>query len=280
VSSENLGFFFLDMFPREGKFGHAAAFSFQNPCNLKKITGEEKRQPVIMTMACNFPDSGCISFSDVVTFFHEFGHIMHQMCSRPEIQDFCGFGVEFDFVEAPSQMLENWCYEEKPLEMMSCHIKTGTSIPSELIERLQQSKRVLSGLANKRQFVFGLFDLAVYSICDPDADFDPRQLWADIVKRVCEYDLPDDVHKYANFAHIIDGYDAGYYGYKRAETYSSNMFHAVFKENPLSREAGLRYRKTLLEPGSTKDGLELLKDFLGCEPSDEYFLRDQGLQTN
>ncbi len=280
-SDELMGFFYLDMYPREGKFSHAAAFDFINPCHFGKITDEDFMQPSVMTMACNFPKNECISFSDVVTFFHEFGHIMHQICSRPQLEEFCGFGVEWDFVEAPSQMLENWCYCSEPLRLMSSHKDTGESVPDEIIAKLKKMKRVLSGYQNKRQFMFGIFDLRIHTMTFNDNDdLDIQKIWYDVTKDVLEYDLTTQegsIAPYASFGHIMGGYDAGYYGYKRAETYSANMFHVVFKENPLSKELGFRYRKKLLEPGSTKDGLELLKDFLGSDPDDKYFLLDQGL---
>jgi Zn-dependent oligopeptidase len=280
-TDELLGYFYLDMFPREGKYAHAAAFYFINPCDLTKITGENKRQPSIITMACNFPQGECISFNDVVTFFHEFGHVMHQICSKPQLEEYCGFGVEWDFVEAPSQMLENWCYCEQPLKLMSKCEETGESLPSDVIEKLKKMKRVLSGYSNKRQFMFGIFDLRAHSLTfENGEDFDPKKLWYETAMDVLDYDLNSqdgDVAPYASFGHLMGGYDAGYYGYMRAQTYSANMFHAVFEKDPLSRELGMRYRKKLLEPGSTKDGLELLKDFLGGEPDDKYFLKDQGL---
>ena len=281
-SDELMGYFFLDMYPRDGKYGHACASDFLRSCDMSKINGTNDRRKCVISMICNFPKGECISFGDVETFFHEFGHVMHEMCSKPQIGDFSGFGTEWDFVEAPSQMLENWCYESEPLKLMSKHTETGECVPDDIIEKLKASKKVLAGYSNKRQFMFGIFDLKVHTLTfDNDESFDPNYYWNETCKQVLEYD-PDtqpggSLARYANFGHLMGGYDAGYYGYKRAETYSANMFHSVFKGDCMSREKGMRYRTKLLEPGSTKDGVELIRDFLGEEPDDKYFLIDQGL---
>jgi thimet oligopeptidase len=123
-SKEILGYFYLDLFPRDGKFSHAAAFDFQSACQLTK----ETRQHHIMCLVCNFAKDGCIDFEDVETFFHEFGHVMHQVCSRPQLIEFAGFGIEWDFVEVPSQLLEYFCYTKEGLAKMSKHIDTGNTV--------------------------------------------------------------------------------------------------------------------------------------------------------
>ena len=282
VTDELMGYFYLDMYPREGKYAHAAVFDFISGCDMSKITGGGRR-PHVMAMACNFPESGdgCISFNDVETFFHEFGHLMHQICSRPQLADFVGLDVERDFVEAPSQMLEFWCYCKEPLQMMSGHKDTGEPIPEEMINKIKQTKKVLGGYRNKRQLMFGLFDLKVHMMkFDDSVSFDSQKIWYETEKEVLNIESPVRYNPVASFGHIMGGYDAGYYGYLRSETYAANMFYTVFKDgHVLDPEAGQRYRKKLLEPGSTRDGLELLEDFLGEEPDDSYFLIEYGLET-
>ena len=282
-SGDLMGYVYLDMHPRDGKYGHAAAFDFVSSCDMSKINGETTRRATVMCMVCNFPSNGCIPHSDVVTFFHEFGHIMHNICSKPQLASFSGFGVEWDFVEAPSQMLENWCYCEEPLKLMSAHIETGKPIPQEMIQSLKKIKNSLSGYGNKGQFMYALFDLRVHTMTfeseKDEADFNPQAVWRQVCQEVLEYDCGTDIHPYASFGHLMGGYDAGYYGYKRAETYSANMFQLIFAKDPLSKEAGMRYRRKICEPGSTKDGIDMLRDFLGEEPDDKYFLIDQGLKV-
>ena len=224
-------------------------------------------------MACNFPANDCLEFGDVETFFHEFGHVMHEICSKTQLSDFSGFGVENDFVEAPSQMLEFWCYEAKPLQMMSSHKETGKVIPKRLINKLKKVKNVLQGFHNKRQLLFGLYDLTVHL----NNDLDPLELWKEKEVSILKDEYVEGTSFISSFGHLMGGYDAGYYGYLRSETYATNMFYKMFKQNPLSKESGLKYRKYILEPGSTKDGIELLKDFLGEETDDKYFLLEKGL---
>lgn len=271
-TNELMGYFYLDMYPRQGKFSHAAAFNFIDG----HLDNNNKRIPHVVAIACNFPKDDCISFDDVKTFFHEFGHVMHQICSRPQLTDFCGFNIEGDFIEAPSQMLEQFCYCKKVLQIMSSHKDTNEHIPEEYINKLKQMKTVLSGYNNKGQIMYALYDLRAH--VNIYENFDSRKLWFDTTKDVLNYDLSDfDIDPVASFGHLMSGYDAGYYGYKRAETYSANMFYKMFKDDPLSLKNGMRYRKYILEPGTTKDGYTLLTDFLGEDPDDSYFLLDQGL---
>lgn len=277
-TNELLGYFVLDLYPREGKYGHAAVFQIQAPCNMMSIDGSGYR-PAVIAMACNFPETGCITFDDVVTFFHEFGHMMHQICSRPEIHCFEGFGVEWDFVEAPSQMLEFWCYEEESLKIMSAHKETGEPVSKEMIEKLREIELTLVGYQYKRQLMFGLYDLFIHRMkLEDDVSFDSTEIWYHIQKEVLGFDAKEHVAFQASFGHLMGGYDAGYYGYLRAETYAVNMFYKWFKHgHVLDPHAGMRYRKKLLEPGSTQDSLDLLRDFLGEEPDDTYFLIDKRL---
>jgi Zn-dependent oligopeptidase len=299
TTSETIGYFYLDMHPREGKYSHAAVFDFRSGCDLRKVTKENHRQPHLVTMACNFPkgtggtggtggtegtntSDGCISFNDVVTFFHEFGHVMHQICSKPQLGEFVGFGVEGDFIEAPSQMLENWCYCEESIQLMSSHIKTNNPLPINIINKLKKMKNVLTGYTNKRQLNYGMFDLAIHTTnfdnLDPSTPFDSTEIWQDVQERVMGYRNEEDLTPHSAFGHLMGGYDAGYYGYLRSETYATNMFYKWFKNgHVLDPNVGMRYRRKLLEPGSTKDGIELLTDFLGEEPDDTYFLIDKGL---
>lgn len=266
-TQELLGYFYLDMYTRSGKFANAAAFDF--------MTGNRSR-PHIVTITCNFPqpedncDETYITFYSVVTFFHEFGHVMHQICSRTQLIEFAGFHVERDFIEAPSQMLENWCYEEQSLKMMS------KELPTELIQKLIKTKNVMRAYRNKRQLKFGLFDLKIHMLNkNIDKNLDLQKIWYQIESEVMlnNVEEKDQLYPMSSFNHLMNGYDAGYYGYLRSECYAANMFCKHFKgDNILSKEAGLRYRKLLLERGATKDGLELLRDFLGEEPDDSYFI--------
>ncbi len=280
ATNEELGHFYMDLHPREGKYSHAAIFSFINSYDRMKVTGKPGREPCLVMMACNFPANECLSFSDVETFFHEFGHVMHQICNRSQLDTFTGFGVEGDFVEAPSQMLEYWCYQKEPLQMMSRHVETGEPIPDFIVEKLNNMNKVLTGYQNKRQLLFGLFDLKVHMMkFDEGTQFNSVNTWYQVEKEVFNFESPIQLHNMASFGHLMGGYDAGYYGYLRSESYAANMFYKMFKENPLDPVMGKRYREKLLAPGSTRDGIDMLTDFLGEAPNDSYFLMDKGLAS-
>ena len=328
-TDELMGYFYLDMHPRDNKYGHAAAFDFitgyeinkpnklsegklsegkltegklsesksseskpSKPSKLSESKPSESkhkrakvdnqpiktRQPHVLTVACNFPQSGCISYDDVQTFFHEFGHVMHQICSRPQLKSFSGFHVENDFVEAPSQMLEFWCFQKVPLQMMSSHEETGKPIPEDIINKLKKMEKLSKGYHYKRQLMFSVFDLKVHMLTFEDNKiFDSQALWYETEHDIMKYDARFKLNPVATFGHFMSGYDAGYYGYLRSETFATNMFYQKFKDHEIDPKVGMEYRTKLLQPGSSRDGMDLLRDFLGKEPSDDDFLRDNGL---
>jgi thimet oligopeptidase len=273
-SGELLGYFYLDLHPRDGKYGHAAAFDFRTGCQLPN----KERLHHIMAVACNFPKDGCIEFEDVETFFHEFGHVMHQICSKPELSEFAGFGVEWDFIEAPSQLLEYFVYTKEGLALMSKHCETGETVPQELIDKLNKKKNFMGGYFYKRQLLFGIVDLKYHMLTDFSKPVDMQALWYATEKEVYGVDNEPRLFPFASFGHLMGGYDAGYYGYLLAETYAANMFYKMFKYGSvLDQTAGMRYRKKLLEPGATKEALQLLEDFLGEKPNPAFFLQEKGL---
>jgi Zn-dependent oligopeptidase len=145
--------------------------------------------------------------------------------------------------------------------------------------KLKAMKRVLAAYQNKRQLTFSLFDLRAHmTACDPKTPFNSQELWYNNLKEVTGEDTEEKFNPVASFGHLMGGYDAGYYGYLRSNTYAANMFYKWFKDGKtLDPESGMRYRKLLLEPGSTKDGIDLITDFLGGPPEDKYFLMDNGL---
>jgi thimet oligopeptidase len=265
-----LGYFYLDLHPREGKYGHAAAFDFITGCDVYLPNGNHYRRKHVMAVACNFAKDGCIDFDDVETFFHEFGHVMHQICSNPQIMDFAGFEVERDFVEAPSQFLEYFCYEPETLQLMS------KNIPIDIVKKLKKKKNFLCSYHYKRQLMLGLFDLRIHTLTNFD-NINLQDIWYEIQKDVMKIDTELKLYNFAGFGHLMGSYDSCYYGYLRAETYAANIFHKMFAGNVLNPQMGMRYRNRLLEPGATRDSLELLEDFLGEKTDDSYFLKEKGL---
>lgn len=269
ISNELMGYFYLDLHPRDGKYGHAAAFEFVPSCDKTKINGGNERQHHIMAVACNFPKDGCISHDDVVTLFHEFGHVMHQICSKPQLQSFVGFAIERDFVETFSQVFEYWCYAPESLKLMS------NGITDDVISKLKKTKHFLAGYTHKRQIVFGLADLKMHMLTDFNKPCDLQELWYSIENEVLEVDNCIKLYPFANFGHIMGGYSAGYYGYLLSLTYASHIFNKMIgDENVLNPEIGMNYRKILLEVGSSVDSIDQLTKYLGEVPSNDYFINE------
>lgn len=278
ANNEKLGGFYLDLHPREGKYAHAAAFSLQDGCDIEHITGKgSSRQTIIAAMVCNFPRNENLPFDDVVTFFHEFGHVMHFICCKTKLLDHASGYTEIDFLEAPSQMLENWCYEPAALKLLSAHVDTQEPLPEHIALQLKEKEKIHAGYLYKRQLNFGFFDFYSYrlsrdELLNTDLNLQANNLRSEILQ------LPNiDTCYPASFEHMVDGYDAGYYGYLYSLCMANDMYETIFKKDPLSSENGMRYRKCILEPGASKDGMEMIENFLGRKPTIDAFLRSVGL---
>mmetsp|Transcript_26931 Transcript_26931/g.83797 ORF Transcript_26931/g.83797 Transcript_26931/m.83797 type:complete len:654 (-) Transcript_26931:78-2039(-) len=274
ASGALVGYFYMDMHPREGKYGHAACFGLQPGCEYR---GEW--QVPVAAAVCNFPKpSGgrpaLLSHGDVETFFHEFGHVMHQLCTEAKLCMFAGTRVERDFVEAPSQMLENWVWEPKALHRMSRHHESGEPIPEALLQALLRSRNANAGLLNMRQITLASFDQAIHTAESADT----ASVLAELTAQLMTVPATPGTNMAASFGHLAGGYDAQYYGYLWSEVYSADMFASRFgSEGVLSASAGLSYRREVLAKGGSRDALDSLRCFLGRDPIQEPFLRSKGL---
>ncbi|KZV65296.1 metallopeptidase MepB [Peniophora sp. CONT] len=267
-----IGYCYLDLFPRASKYGHAAVW----PLLSGYTTSAGKRAYPIAAMVANLakptPDRPALMrHDDVVTYFHEMGHVFHGLLSRTSFARFHGTSVARDFVEAPSQMLENWCWEPKVLEMMSNHYERKVPLDKELSEKIVKSRYVNVGLFYLRQLFFAKFDLKVHT--DQHAE-DYTELWSALRESVSLVKGGKPYPGQGSFGHIVGGYDAGYYGYTYSLVFASDMYQSVFKADPLSPELGTRYRESILQPGGSRDEHDSLKEFLGRPANSEAFMRE------
>ena len=269
VDEKIQGFFYLDLSPRDGKFGHAAVFPIVAGCD--KYDGT--RLYPIVAMGCNFPENEPMTYDNVNTFFHEFGHVMHAVNARNQLEGFCSFGVEDDFVEFPSQMLECWTEEVEPLKRLSKHYKTGEQIPEEMVHKLYEYNNFNPASFYSRQLVFSLYDLKLHTQNSVDA----LEIFRETYKEVLGVEYPKDGLMPANFGHIMGGYEAGYYGYLFSRQLSVCAFITRFKDNLFNSDVGYEYRKKVLEPGSSRNGMDMFRDFVGKDVDPNDFLKRIGL---
>jgi len=267
--------FYMDLFPRPNKYGHAAAFTLRRG---RRLANGEYQQPVSSIVA-NFTrpsatQPSLLRHGEVDTFFHEFGHIMHQTLTRASRGRFSGTQTERDFVEAPSQMLEHWCWEPSVLSSFARHHETGAPLPQSLLDALIAAKRLNSGIMTLRQLFFATLDLTYHSPgFDGDSTATLRELHA-----ITGFPYMPGTHFQSGFGHLF-GYDAGYYGYLWSRVFGDDMYTKFEAAGPMDTATGLHYRRTILECGGTVDGSQLVRDFLGREPNMDAFLRDLGLQA-
>lgn len=262
-----IGRFFMDMHPREGKYNHAAAFSIQD--------GVKGVQLPISALVCNFPGgdggSGLMEHSDVETFLHEFGHLLHGIFGgNQKWLGFSGIKTEWDFVEAPSQMLQEWVWDAETLATFARNDQ-GEVIPPSLVEKMVAGRDFGRGLWARHQLFYAALSLNVYNR-DPSA-LNLGQLSAALQNKYSPFDYVDDTYFYTSFGHL-NGYSAIYYTYMWSLVIAADMFSEFEQEGLRNPDVAQRYRKTVLEPGGSRDAADLVKDFLGREYNFEAFAED------
>ena len=273
-TGRSIAHFYADLHPREGKFSHAAAYAL--------VVGHRAADgsyvaPVSAILANFTPPSAdrpaLLRHVEVKTLFHEFGHILHMSLTRASYARFSGAETEWDFVEAPSQIMEHWTWEPSVLGRFARHHASGEPMPDELMEQMRRARWVNVGVRTALQAFYGQLDLALHAEpTAPDPDEALRRTFA-----VTGMPYPDGTFMLGGFGHLIDGYDAGYYGYLWAEVIGDDMFGRFAREGVASPAVGAAYRRDILEPNGTRDAEDLVRAFLGREPSNEEFLRLRGM---
>jgi len=273
ASDAVLAWVYLDLFPRDGKFNHAAAFPLVVG---RRLADGAYQRPVTAIVANLTPPAGdhpaLLRHTEVETVFHEFGHVLHMSLTRAESARFSGAEVEWDFNEAPSQIMEHWTWEPDVLGRFARHYRTGEPIPRSLVEQLAAAQNLNAGIRAAVQVFYGSVDLAIHDVQgEPDLEEVTRA-----THEVTQLAFPDGTFMLASFAHLMGGYDAGYYGYLWAEALGDDMWSRFEHEGILSTELGGEYRRTILEPNGSRSADEMFLDFVGRPPSTKAWLRYKG----
>jgi thimet oligopeptidase len=279
ATGEPLGMFYLDMFPREGKFNHFAQFAIISG----KLLSNGKYQRPTVALLCNFPPAtgdapSLMTHQDVETLFHEFGHALHSIVTRAKYGRFAGTHVPGDFVEAPSQMLQNWVWDKKVLDTFAADYRAPSKkIPADIVKKLNDAKLANAGVLYRRQFAFASLDLALHDPHPEEMPYDSVAISNPILEKVF---LPiDRSTTFVSYFGHLNGYDAGYYGYAWADAIAADMA-TIFekaKDGYLDKQAGMKLRREIYEPGDSRDVNESIENFLGRKQSIEPFLKKIGI---
>ncbi len=270
--------FYADFFPRAGK-RNGAWMTVYKPQYVKN--GENSRPHI--SIVCNFTKPtktkpSLLTFNEVTTLFHEFGHALHGMLANTTYPSISGTSVFWDFVELPSQVLENWCYEKEALELFATHYETGEVIPMDLIEKIKASATFHEGMQTLRQLSFGLLDMSWHANEAPETinsvkaheqkAFENTKLYPDVAENCMS----------TSFSHIFQGgYSSGYYSYKWAEVLDADAFEFFKEEGIFSKNVAQKFKDNVLSQGGTEDPMTLYKRFRGKEPQPEALLKRAGL---
>ena len=278
ASSKLLGGFYTDWFPRENKRGGAWMDSL--------VTGNpDDAKPHLGLICGNLtpPVAGrpsLLTHREVETIFHEFGHLLHHTLSRVPVRTLSGTNVPWDFVELPSQIMENWCMERESLNLFARHYQTGEPIPDELFQKMKRARTFRSANAQMRQLGFGMVDLKLHREYDPQSAPDVMSYARDVLARFAPAPLPPHYGMIASFSHLFASpvaYGAGYYSYKWAEVLDADAFTRFRREGIFNSATGADYRRRILERGDSEDPAQLYREFMGRDPDANALLERLGL---
>ncbi|KDR67452.1 hypothetical protein GALMADRAFT_273237 [Galerina marginata CBS 339.88] len=265
-----IGYAYFDLLPRAGKYPNLMVCPLLLGYDLPDGKRSYPSCAIVANLAKPTPEKpALLGHFDTVNLFHEVGHIFHELLSKTKFSRFHGTTVALDFGEAPSQMLENWCYEPKVLERITSHYETKKPMSPDLIEKLLKNRYMNFGLFNLRQLFLAKYDIKVH--IDQNIE-DYTHFWCSLRKKMTLLDHDKECPGQSAFSHLIN-YDAGYYGYMYSNVFAADMYATVFKADPLDPIRGKLYRDKILLPGSSRDELDILQDFLGRPPNSEAYLK-------
>jgi peptidyl-dipeptidase Dcp len=273
-----VGLLYTDFFPRPTKRDGAWMANFHEQGLYR---GQVMRPHVSIT--CNFTKStrekpSLLTLQEVLTLFHEFGHALHSLLSQCRYQCLSGTNVYWDFVELPSQLMENWVYESDALDLFAEHYSTGESIPTDLTRKIKESSQFMAGSMSLRQLNFGFLDMAWHAHPNPEEILDVMSFEQAATEKTRLLPHVPGTSSSCGFGHIFaGGYSAGYYSYKWAEVLDADAFE-FFKERGLfDKNVADRYRENILERGGTEHPAELYRKFRGRDPDPKALLRREGM---
>ncbi len=274
---EYIGILYLDLYPRENKKSGAWMTNFRE----QGFNGKEVLRPHV-SICCNFSkptktQPSLLTFNEVQTLFHEFGHALHSLLSDCYYQSLSGTNVLWDFVELPSQLMENWTYEKESLDLFAKHYQSGEMIPKELVEKLNKARNFQSGYGSLRQISFGLVDMNWHTDIN-GKDLDPLAIEEQALKDLQLMPKVEGTNFSVGFSHIFaGGYSAGYYSYKWAEVLDADAFEAFKEKGLFDKDVASKFYSEVLSRGGVDDPSKLYRQFRGKDPDTKALLRRSGL---
>ncbi len=273
-----VAYFYMDLYPREGKYKHAACFDLVE--GKEKEDGTYQTPFVAIVANMNKPSAdtpSLLKHGEVSTLFHEFGHVLHNALTKARYSSQSGTSVSWDFVETPSQMLERWAWNPQVLKKISKHYQTAQPLPDEMIEKMIAAKNFGAAGSYLRQDFFAQYDMTLHT---KNKTPDTTKTYFSMTKKIRGLPLTKGTYPQAAFGHIMGGYDAGYYGYLWSEVIAEDFFSEFEKNGVFNPQTGLKFRREILEKGGTVEEEQMVQNFLGRQEDITPFLKSIGLEES